>query len=92
MRTDSFAASPLLNIIFGVLYCLCAYFYTCSVIYDPGYVPKLSGLSQQKATIDELLKEWNYNEQNFCVHCMVRLPLRGKHCKRCARCVAKHDQ
>jgi hypothetical protein len=23
---------------------------------------------------------------------MVRKPLRSKHCKRCLRCIAKHDQ
>ncbi|KAI9893451.1 MAG: palmitoyltransferase akr1 [Vezdaea aestivalis] len=43
----------------------------------PCYVPKLSGLSQQKAVIDELIKEWSYSDQNFCVQCMVRMPLRN---------------
>ena len=59
---------------------------------DPGYVPKPPSRSHQKSIVDELLALWKYDEQNFCVHCMVRMPLRAKHCKRCARCVAKHDQ
>lgn len=60
--------------------------------FDPGYVPKLGGLTEQKAVIDELLGLWKFDDQNFCVTCMVRMPLRSKHCKRCNRCVAKHDQ
>ena len=62
------------------------------MFYEPGFVPKLGGLTQQKAVIDELLELWKFDEQNFCVPCMVRMPLRSKHCKRCNRCVAKHDQ
>ena len=59
---------------------------------DPGYVPKLAGMTQQKAIIDELLVLWKYDAENFCTLCMVRKPLRSKHCKECGRCVAKHDQ
>ena len=62
------------------------------MVEDPGYVPKSGSRSQQKAAIDELLELWKFDEQNFCVHCMTRMPLRSKHCKRCKRCVAKHDQ
>ena len=73
-------------------YGLCTYFYTVSMTEDPGYVPKSASRSQQKSIVDELLALWKYDEHNFCVHCMVRMPLRGKHCRRCGRCVAKHDQ
>ncbi|TVY56058.1 Palmitoyltransferase akr1 [Lachnellula cervina] len=82
---------PSFNLAFGVAYTLCGYFYFCTMIYEPGYVPKLGGLGPQKAVIDELLSLWKFDEQNFCVPCMVRQPLRSKHCKRCNRCVAKHD-
>jgi hypothetical protein len=80
------------NLAFFVCYSLCGYFYFCTMFYEPGYVPKLAGLTEQKAVIDELLSLWKFDEQNFCVPCMVRQPLRSKHCKRCNRCVAKHDQ
>ncbi|KAI9773558.1 MAG: palmitoyltransferase akr1 [Geoglossum simile] len=76
---------PISNILFAVCYGLCGYFYFCSVLFDPGYVPKLGGISQQKAVIDELFSLWIFDDQNFCVQCMVRMPLRGKHCKRCGR-------
>ena len=62
------------------------------MVEDPGYVPKSGSRSQQKATINELLSLWKYDDQNFCVQCMLRTPLRSKHCKKCKRCVAKHDQ
>lgn len=82
----------LLNLIFAALIGLTTYFYIVSMRSEPGYVPKLNGISEQKAVIDELLKAWKYDEFNFCVTCMTRTPLRSKHCKACQRCVAKHDQ
>jgi len=78
--------------VFAVLYCLTTFFYIASMRYDPGFVPKLNGIAEQRAVIDDLLKEWKYDEANFCVTCMIRTPLRSKHCRRCQRCVAKHDQ
>ncbi|KJZ76499.1 Palmitoyltransferase AKR1 [Hirsutella minnesotensis 3608] len=80
-----------LNLVFAALYFLTTFFYTASMRYDPGFVPKLNGIAEQRAVIDELLKEWKYDESNFCVTCMIRTPLRSKHCRRCQRCVAKHD-
>ncbi|KAM4057272.1 ankyrin repeats (3 copies) domain-containing protein [Hirsutella rhossiliensis] len=80
-----------LNFVFAVLYCLTTFFYAANMRYDPGFVPKLNGIAEQRAAIDELLKEWKYDESNFCVTCMIRTPLRSKHCRRCQRCVAKHD-
>jgi palmitoyltransferase len=52
----------------------------------------MNGIAEQKAVIDDLLALWKYDEYNFCVTCMIRTPLRSKHCKACQRCVAKHDQ
>lgn len=62
------------------------------MLNDPGFVPKMNGIAEQKAVIDELLREWKFDEANFCVACMIRTPLRSKHCKQCQRCVAKIDQ
>lgn len=87
----TYSGYPFSNMVFFVMYTLCGYFYSCTMINDPGYVPKLAGLTQQKAVINELLSLWKFDDQNFCVPCMVRQPLRSKHCKRCNRCVAKHD-
>lgn len=82
----------LLNLAFAVVFSLTTYFFITSMMYDPGFVPKLNGIAEQKAVIDELISLWKFDETNFCVTCMIRTPLRSKHCRRCQRCVAKHDQ
>ena len=80
------------NLVFAVTYGLTGVFYTRSMVDDPGFVPKLNGIAKQKAVIDDLISQWKYDEAHFCVTCMIRTPLRSKHCRRCQRCVAKHDQ
>lgn len=89
---STFGAHPFLNLFFGVSFAFCTYFYSIAMIEDPGYVPKAAGRSQQKKVIEDLLSLWKFDEQNFCTSCMIRTPLRSKHCRRCKRCVAKHDQ
>lgn len=81
-----------MNILFIAFYSLCAYFYFFTMTADPGYVPKSGSRTQQKAVIDELLEGRKFDESHFCVQCLVRKPVRSKHCKRCNRCVAKEDQ
>lgn len=88
----TYSTSPILNGLFAIFFSLTTYFYIYSMVEDPGFVPKLGSRNQQRAVITELFEQWKFDEENFCVSCMVRRPLRSKHCKRCARCVAKHDQ
>lgn len=82
----------MLNLCFAFFYAMTVYFYAVCMVSDPGFVPKLNGIAEQKVVIDELIAEWKFDESNFCVTCMIRTPLRSKHCRRCRRCVAKHDQ
>jgi len=82
----------LANLAFAVSFSLCTWFYIRCMSDDPGFVPKLNGIAEQKAMIDELIALWKFDDSNFCVTCMIRTPLRSKHCRRCQRCVAKHDQ
>lgn len=89
---DGDATHWLLNLSLGGFYTLTTWFYYCSMTFDPGFVPKLNGISEQKAVIDELIGLWKYDDSNFCVTCMIRTPLRSKHCRRCQRCIARHDQ
>ncbi|KAJ5605922.1 hypothetical protein N7510_008703 [Penicillium lagena] len=87
----TYSSSPILNILFAVFFGLTAYFYIISMVEDPGYVPKLGSRNQQREVVKQLFEQWKFDEENFCVPCMARKPLRSKHCRRCARCVAKHD-
>lgn len=87
IRTNFF-----LNFLFAAFYCLTGYFYFFTMTSDPGFVPKSASRSASKAVIDELIELREFDEHHFCVNCMVRKPLRSKHCKRCERCVAKSDQ
>ncbi|PSN69248.1 palmitoyltransferas-like protein akr1 [Corynespora cassiicola Philippines] len=86
LRTNFF-----LNLLFGVFYGLTGYFYFFTMSSDPGFVPKSASRSASKSVIDELMEVKQFDENHFCVNCMVRKPLRSKHCKRCERCVAKSD-
>ncbi|CAK7270168.1 palmitoyltransferase akr1 [Sporothrix epigloea] len=81
----------LLNFAFGAALSMTTYYYVVCMVADPGFVPKLSGVAEQKQVIEDLLAQWKFDEANFCVPCMIRTPLRSKHCRRCQRCVAKHD-
>lgn len=92
VEADTYASNAISNLLFGISYTICSYFYILSMVEDPGFVPKAGSRSQQKAIIDELVSVWKFDEDNFCLQCMIRQPLRSKHCKRCKRCVAKHDQ
>lgn len=58
---------------------------------NPGFIPKASSRGQTKQAIDELIESNNFDEQHFCTACLIRKPLRSKHCKRCGRCIARED-
>ncbi|KAK5163203.1 palmitoyltransferase akr1 [Saxophila tyrrhenica] len=81
----------LLNFGFMIAYGLCAYFYALTMTADPGFIPKGGSRGQTKNTIDELVEHGAFDEVHFCTACMIRKPLRSKHCRRCGRCVARED-
>ncbi|KAK1067124.1 palmitoyltransferase akr1 [Friedmanniomyces endolithicus] len=87
----TFTTHPFLNMSFAVSYILCTYFYTLTMTADPGYVPKGNSRGQTKKVIDELIEHNAFDEAHFCTSCMIRKPLRSKHCRRCGRCVARED-
>ena len=88
----TFISHPFSNFFFAFSYGLTTYFYFITLIEDPGYMPKLGSRNSQRKVIQDLFSLWKFDEDNFCVQCMIRKPVRSKHCRRCGRCVAKHDQ
>ena len=88
----TFWSHILLNLGFIGCFGLCTYFYSMTMTGDPGYIPKSVSRGQTKKTIDELVEHNAFDETHFCTQCMIRKPLRSKHCRRCGRCVAKEDQ
>jgi len=81
----------LTNLIFGVSSLVCAYNLFRSATLDPGYVSKSVNDGDLKETIDDLVVNGHFDGMNFCLACLVRKPLRSKHCHVCKRCTARHD-
>ncbi|KAF7730664.1 palmitoyltransferase akr1 [Apophysomyces ossiformis] len=65
-------------------------FYT-AVMADPGFIDNKLPKEAQRAAILELVEEHTLDIRHFCVTCLIKKPLRSKHCKICNRCVARFD-
>lgn len=83
--------APIASVIFAILYSLCWYFYFLAMVEDPGYIPRTTSRTEQKYLIRTLLDAKKFDEQNYCIMCSIRKPLRSRHCRRCQRCIAKQD-
>ncbi|KAK9241114.1 hypothetical protein V1525DRAFT_97649 [Lipomyces kononenkoae] len=81
----------LLNVAFALTFGSAMFFFVKSMLMDPGYIPKPSGVSEQRQVIEDLLAVGEYDSRHFCIFCFTRRPLRSKHCKICERCVARLD-
>lgn len=92
MFAVTFSSNPIFNVLFATFYGLTNFFYFLALVEDPGYIPRYNSRNKERETIEELFSSWKFDEENFCIQCMVRKPLRSKHCRRCGKCVAKHDQ
>eukprot|EP00731_Ephydatia_muelleri_P006292 Em0003g540a len=58
---------------------------------DPGFIPRCSSVSEAHQSMSELCERGKFNSDTFCSTCLVRRPLRSKHCVSCNRCVARFD-
>ncbi|KAK9320776.1 hypothetical protein V1517DRAFT_263722 [Lipomyces orientalis] len=83
--------APFMNLAFFLTFGSAMFFFVKSMLMDPGYIPKPSGVSEQRQIIEDLLAVGEYDSRHFCIFCFTRRPLRSKHCKFCERCVAKLD-
>jgi ankyrin repeat protein len=57
---------------------------------DPGRIHRNTP-ADAKRTIAELCERGLFSSDSFCSTCLVRRPLRSKHCAACQHCVARFD-
>eukprot|EP01116_Phalansterium_solitarium_P017887 TRINITY_DN453_c0_g1_i1.p1 TRINITY_DN453_c0_g1~~TRINITY_DN453_c0_g1_i1.p1 ORF type:complete len:573 (-),score=95.92 TRINITY_DN453_c0_g1_i1:133-1851(-) len=77
----------LMNFVFLPSYIYC-------IRSDPGYVmPKSTDASPSQGEWPMMMQALEAGQPlpHFCLTCMVRKPLRSKHCRSCHRCVARFD-
>ncbi|KAL1116290.1 hypothetical protein AAG570_005785, partial [Ranatra chinensis] len=85
----SVAVSALTSLLFILSSLVLWHFFYKSWRGDPGVVATTQ--DQKFRTIIELAERGGFDTQYFCSTCLVRKPIRSKHCSICNRCVAKFD-
>ncbi|XP_071954906.1 palmitoyltransferase ZDHHC17-like [Antedon mediterranea] len=56
---------------------------------DPGVIQVSQ--ERKKIVITELAESGTLNIEHFCTSCLIKRPIRSKHCSHCNRCIAKFD-
>ncbi|RHZ89336.1 hypothetical protein Glove_16g188 [Diversispora epigaea] len=79
------------NIIFVTTFFVALYSFYTAVLADPGFVPKLHSREEQKQLVIDLANKGMLDTRHLCITCLIKKPLRSKHCKICDRCVARFD-
>ncbi|XP_072721473.1 palmitoyltransferase ZDHHC13 isoform X3 [Ciconia boyciana] len=83
--TDRILEVTVIVSVVGLLY----YFYK-TWRTDPGYIK--TSEKERKENIVALAEAGCLDFRTFCTSCLVRKPLRSKHCLACDSCVARYDQ
>ncbi|CAO3666583.1 unnamed protein product [Umbelopsis ramanniana] len=81
----------LTNFVFIVSYLVAMAAFYRAVLTDPGFISKNLSREEQRAAVFDLAEEEHLDIRHFCFTCLIKKPLRSKHCKMCNRCVARFD-
>lgn len=82
-------ASLLQEVIFWTVSVLLTYNFYKAWKMDPGYIK--ADRTEKIKGILELAENQNLHLHQFCTTCLIRRPIRSKHCSVCNKCVAKFD-
>ncbi|KAL0268773.1 UNVERIFIED_CONTAM: hypothetical protein PYX00_010589 [Menopon gallinae] len=82
-------SSPVLSILFISMSAVLWFYFLKSWRGDPGVIAYTQ--EEKFRTIIELAERGGFEPQWFCSTCLVRRPIRSKHCAMCNRCIAKFD-
>ncbi|KAI9300564.1 DHHC palmitoyltransferase-domain-containing protein, partial [Cunninghamella echinulata] len=79
------------HIVFMFCYTIAIYNFYQAVMADPGFINNEPSKEEQHQMVMDLADENKLDVRHFCVTCLIKKPLRSKHCKVCNRCIARFD-
>ncbi|KAI8350886.1 ankyrin repeat-containing domain protein, partial [Choanephora cucurbitarum] len=79
------------HLIFLVTFFTAMFSFFKAMSSDPGFIRKDLSREKQRMAVEELADENMLDIRHFCLTCLIKKPLRSKHCKICNRCIAKFD-
>eukprot|EP00042_Codosiga_hollandica_P037925 m.303798 g.303798 ORF g.303798 m.303798 type:complete len:625 (-) comp55256_c0_seq2:130-2004(-) len=91
METASVASGHILHLAFLISTTASLYFHYKAMVLDPGFISKNENVKSKYQTIVDLAENNMMNPADFCSTCLIRKPLRSKHCAICNKCVAGFD-